>query len=90
MLVTYSSLLELLRQVDLDDVEAFVAGRLQGGLRWFPVLELATEWVGILGLVEITECVVDTTMDGFIGSNVQDEILHGTFVFRNVPVLAQC
>jgi len=71
----------------LDDIGSFVSSGLQGRPGNLSVLELADKGVRIFGLVEVTECVVDTSVDGFVSPDVKDQVLHRAVLLWHLPVL---
>lgn len=72
----------------LDDIGSFVSSGLQGRPGRLSVLELADKGVRIFGLVEVTECVVDTSVDSFVSPDVKDQVLHRAVLLGHLPILA--
>lgn len=53
------------------------------------VLVLADEGVRVLLVVQVTERVVDAPMNSLVGTNVQNQVLHGSVFFGHAPILLQ-
>lgn len=75
------------RRLSLDDIGSVIACGLQRRLGYLAILKLADEWVRVLILVKVTECVVDSSVCCFIGSDVEDQVLHRAMFLRHLPVL---
>lgn len=80
-LITYASLFQL------DHLGTLIAFGLEGRLGNLPVFEFADKGVWVLFLVEVAQGVVDSSVAGLVGSNVQNQVFHGSVALRHVPVL---
>lgn len=61
--------------------------RFESRLRSSSIFKFADKGVWILFLVQVTKSMVDATVAGFIGSNIQYKILHRSMTFRHFPIL---